>query len=110
MNEHFALQHSVMRRVRRIYRLRFFINPFLLKVYGLSGAFVLTASFVSVPNILANMPAGLSALLGFFTASFLHTEVVVQILTLGALLFGFLVIRDSIRLVGQSAGRTSISS
>lgn len=79
------LKKKIMRRVYTIYVLRKVFNPLMYRLYLLVALLGGVASFVSISNVVANMPRyGISNLYDFSMYAFLHTEVTVQVLTLGA--------------------------
>ena len=80
-------EYIVMKRVRRIYVLRQYINRTTLKLYAggiLMGALT---GLVSVSNILANMPSLTTPgmIIDFVVRAIVDTEFVVQILFAGFL-------------------------
>jgi len=84
----FELKVSVMKRVHRIYVLRKFFNPMMYRLY-LAAVFVVgIVSFVSVSNIAANIPiyGSFADIYDFILSAFAHTELAVQIMTIGAFL------------------------
>ena len=80
------LKTSIMKRVHRIYVLRKFFNPMMYRLY-LSVIFLGgVVSFVSISNVAANVPkyGSVSDIYDFIVSAFTHTELAVQILTVGA--------------------------
>lgn len=96
------LQKKIMRRVYVIYALRQLFAPVMLRVYVLAAALTGLFSFVSVGDVLVNMPTyGLAALYDFSTYALMHTDHVVQILlAIMAAVFIFL-IRDVVRSIAH---------
>lgn len=79
-----------MRRVYTIFILRKIFNPVMYRVYLFAAFFGGIASLVSISNVLTNMPAGsFSELYRFTLYAFAHTELLVQMLTLGLIATAF---------------------
>ena len=93
------LKNRVIRRVRRIYYLRVFINPLTLKIYALGLLGGLASLAVSIPDVIRNAPTftDLEALYTFSTFSLTHTEVAVQLMVLVALAVFLWLVRDIAR-------------
>ena len=93
------LKQKIMKRVRTIYMLRKVINPFTLKCALLVSFLATVVSFVSTQSILANMPhiLDLTAFFYFSKYAFLHTEFLVQALTLGTVGVTLWLARDIVR-------------
>lgn len=101
------IKQNVMRRVWFVYRMRHIVNPVSAKVLACLVLAVVTASVISVRNVLMNLPtlSDIPNLAKFVLAAFANTEVVVQAsVILGAVLF-LLLIRDTLRHLqfGQTA-------
>ncbi len=73
-----------MRRVRFIYWSKRVYHSVTLKIFLLGTGMTGTALYVSLPNIVRNMPsiADVSAFSRFFVAAFFHTQMPVQIFSL----------------------------
>ena len=97
MNE--RLKERIMRRVRAVYYLRMFVNPFAFKMYALIFVFAAVASLTSIEQIILNMEGinNAAAFYGFARAAFANTESVVQVLSSGALILSILALLDLAR-------------
>lgn len=104
------LKMRIMRRVRWIHTLKRITHPAAVRVYVLSALFIGVASLVSVPNVLANMPAlaDVSRLYSFMVSAFAHTELVVQIGVLFAFALAVWVVRDVVRMIAAPHSRLSV--
>ena len=89
-----------MRRVHTIHILRKVINPFMFKCAILLTFVGGVVSFVSAQNVMANMPQAFDvvALFYFSKYAFLHTEFLVQALTLGTLAIAMWLLKDIVRI------------
>lgn len=90
-----TLSQRIMRRVYVVYMLRRATSPTALRIYSLLALFVGIVSLVSVGNVIANLPAeGFFSFYDFSMYAFMHTELVVQLLVVGALVFSLWLVRD----------------
>jgi hypothetical protein len=86
------LTNRIMRRVYAVYVLRCVLHPTLCKLYGVLVAVGGVAVFVSFGSVLQNVPSDISYFYSFFVYAFAHTEFIVQLLVVSAVLFlGWLV-------------------
>ena len=67
---------NIMKKVRMIFLVRRLVTPFAF----FAAAFVVLVSTVSISHVIQNMPAivDIQAVLKFFAASFVHTDVIVK--------------------------------
>lgn len=93
------LKARIMGEVGRIYWLRKAINYLTIKLYALGILSVGLLSTVSVQNVIANMPplADVAAVARFMLSAVVNTEVIVQILFMGALVVAALFVADIVR-------------
>jgi len=103
------LKKKIMRRVYFTYFLRKVFNPFAIKIYTIVSFAGFIASQVSLVNVVANMPSmtNIDALYRFSTSAFLNTEFVVQLLSVGALVTIFLLLKDIVKTYSISAPVTA---
>ena len=93
--ENDTLSQRIMHRVYVVYMLRRATSPTAFRMYSLVAFFVGIVSLVSVGNVIANLPTGgFLALYDFSMYAFMHTELVVQLLVVGALGFSLWLVRD----------------
>jgi hypothetical protein len=97
------LHRRIMRRVRYIYLLRKVFNPVALRAYSCAVLVLITATLVSMSNIFANVPAvtDMNAFYGYVSYAFMHTELIVQILTVGIVVITLYLLRDIARPIFQ---------
>lgn len=90
------LKKKIMRRVYTLYVMRQLLSPLALKVYTLVFLFAGTATLVSVSNVFKNMPqlSDVGGILYFSFSAFLNTEVLVQSLVIGMVVFLAMLARD----------------
>lgn len=95
-NINIQLKKKIMRRVYFSYFLQRVFNSFTLKAYALVFFAGVIVSQVSMTNVLANMPrlTEVNALYRFSASAFLNTEFIIQILSVGALIVIFLLLKD----------------
>lgn len=101
-----TLEQTVMARVRRAYYMRKLVGPTALKAYGLVVCAFGLFSAVSIVNIVANMPSVTTpaAFGSFLLKAVTNTEVVVQLLLVGAVVAAVMLVRDIVRGVGRHTG------
>ena len=90
-----TLNQKIMRRVYTLYLMRKVFNPTAFRLYAFVISIIAIASFVSISNVLANIPT--DSLVSFYTFSMnavLGTELVVQLLILAMLASLFWIARD----------------
>ncbi|MEK7575099.1 MAG: hypothetical protein AAB511_02625 [Patescibacteria group bacterium] len=99
------LKDDIMKRVRFVYGMKALPRVFLPKLAVLSSLVAVAGFFVSMPNVLKNMPSLLEipSFFGFFTAAFLNTSTTIQLLSLGTIAVLFYMVRD---IVNTVQGRT----
>ncbi|HYE22841.1 MAG TPA: hypothetical protein VEA92_00070 [Candidatus Paceibacterota bacterium] len=95
------IKQNVMRRVHTIHTVRPYTSGIALAVVLLGISLYAIGRFVFVAQIFRNMPAvgDVSAVLRFFLSAFLHTELLVQVLTLVVCTAALWMLRDIIRLM-----------
>jgi hypothetical protein len=96
------IERAVMRRVIRISMLRYVINAWtasglllLITLYGIGRA-------VWVARVFENAPKDLPASAQFYLAAFSHTELIVQVLSVVALVSVFYLARATARLIASA--------
>jgi len=94
------LKKRIMRRVYTTFLIRKILSPLAVKMYVLAAFVGFSVQFVSVGNVVANMPrlTDLSALYNFSTSAFLNTEFAMQILSAGVLVAIFLLLKDIVKM------------
>lgn len=77
------LHNRIMRRIRCVYLMNRYCSATLCKMYSLVAMGTLLAAMVSVPSIYANMGHTLDPMYvtDYLMRAFLHTEFVVQVLS-----------------------------
>ncbi len=103
-----SLKQKIMWRVRAIYFLRSLVRPIFLKFYTFVILGLIFGNFVSIAQVVNNMPAGLlSQNAGyFFWSAYLQTEFLVQVGSVASVLLFGLILRD----LGQFFGKTAFLS
>ena len=93
------LQKRIMRRVCWTCYLRRLINPIMIKVYVLLAMAVTIVSVVSISNVIANIAniTNLGGLYSFFVVAFFSTEVLVQSLIVGGVVFALWLLKDILK-------------
>jgi hypothetical protein len=94
------LKKKIMRRVYGTFFVRKVSSPFAVKLYILVSFTGFLISQISLGNVVANMPqvTNLGALYRFSTSAFLNTEMIVQLLSLGALIATVLLFKDVVKI------------
>lgn len=90
MNNETSIERIVMRRVRLIRVLRLIISTVVLAVLTSVAALWGIGREVWVAHVLENAPARMQDIPNFYISAFLHTHLIVQVLTvltLGSLLY-----------------------
>lgn len=90
------LKDDIMKRVRFIYGMKALPRVFLPKLAVLTSLVAVAGFFVSVPNVIKNMPSLLetSKFVEFVSAAFLNTGFVTQAVAVGAIVVLFYMLRD----------------
>ena len=85
-----------MRRVHVVYSVRRLVSPLAIKMEALAALAVASALFVSVGNVVANMPSAThpSAFAQFHVNAFLETELAVQAVLVGIAMLVYFIARD----------------
>ncbi len=93
------LKKRIIRRVYIISVMRRVFHPTVLKSIILTVFMVMGSILVSVPNIISNMPliTDINASLSFVLRAFLHTETLVQMVSLGSTILAIWLIKDALR-------------
>lgn len=93
------LKKRIMRRVYFTYAVRRILNPLTVKAVLGVVLFGVAASFISIRNVIMNMPDPLDVggMYSFAVFAFRNTETTVQLLTLLGLIAVFLSVRDMLR-------------
>lgn len=100
------IRKHIMRRVYIAYYLRRAFSPLLLKIYGLAIAFGGVAVFVSISNVIANIPLwSIESFAYFAIDAFITTGAIVQALTAGIAILAFLIARDVALTLAHAAPR-----
>lgn len=90
------LKKKIMRRVYTRYVMRQLLSSLALKAYIFVLLFAGVAALVSVSNVFKNMPqlSDVGGVLYFSLAAFLNTEMLVQALVVGMVIFLAILARD----------------
>ena len=99
-----TIKKNVMRRVRTMHTVRPLMSGSVLSLAVLGVSLYVIGKSVFVAQIFRNMPAvqDVPALIRFFLEAFLHTEVLVQALTVAIVLSGIWMVHDGIRSLGSA--------
>lgn len=91
-----VLKNNIMMRVRFVYGMKALPRVFLPKIALLSAMLATGGFFVSLPNVLKNMPSLLEMpkFLTFASSAFLNTRFAVQIVAVGSIIVLFYMLRD----------------
>ncbi|MDP3661428.1 MAG: hypothetical protein Q8R17_01055 [bacterium] len=94
-----SVRREVMRRVYVVFFLRKVVKPFLVKMGSVAALALVATAFVSVQNVLGNMPspAEFAAFGKFVLSAFLNTELTVQALSLALAVLAVFAVRDLTR-------------
>lgn len=97
-----GLRSRVMRQVLLVHRVRQVVTPLTVKAAFLFALGLVGSAFVSVQNVIANMPAvyEVRQVSDFVLSAFLNTEFIVQALLIAAGLFAVFMLRDIVRNIG----------
>lgn len=97
------IKQNVMRRVRTIHAVRPLTGGTAVAVVLLGVSLYAIGRMVFVAQVFRNMPAvgDVSAVLRFFLSAFLHTDFVVQVLTLLVTAAALWMVRDIARVLSQ---------
>lgn len=82
--------------MHRIYYLRKFTHPTMLKLYGAGVVSVALVSLVSIPNVVANTPGNVLDGALYLANALSATELAVQALCLLAAVFTGMVVKDMV--------------
>ncbi|MDO8590954.1 MAG: hypothetical protein Q7R65_03170 [bacterium] len=98
-NQEKIMKEDIMRRVLFIYGLKSLPRVFVPKIALLASLLAAAGFFVSLPNVLRNMPSFLELpkFFEFLTAAFLNTGFAIQIIALGTLVVFFYMVRDIVK-------------
>ncbi|MES2087571.1 MAG: hypothetical protein V4467_01110 [Patescibacteria group bacterium] len=93
------LKQQIMQRVLFVYGLKRLPAIFLPKVAIFSTLLALCGFFVSVPNVLKNMPSLLETqkFLQFMTSAFLNTRLIIQIVAVAVVIVLFYMVKDLVK-------------
>ena len=94
--EELILKEQIMMRVRFIYGVRALPRVFVPKLAVLASLVAVAGFFVSVPNVLHNMPSlfEIGNFTRFVVSAFLNTKLAIQIVSLGSLAVTLFMLRD----------------
>lgn len=92
------VKRQVMASVLVVYALRKALSAYALKMYGLAVAVLAIIFTVSVPHVVANLTqAGLLNTGAFLFSAFKATTLTVQLMSVLAIIFVSLLLRDTFR-------------
>lgn len=93
------LKENIMMRVRFIYGVKSLPRVFVPKLALLATLVAMAGFFISVPNVLHNMPSlfEVGNLIRFFVVAFLNTKIAIQVIGFGTLAVVFFLVRDVTR-------------
>ncbi|GEM_PF-723399 len=93
------LKEDIMWRVRFIYGVKSLPRVFVPKIALLASLVAVAGFFVSVPNVLRNMPnfVELPKFFQFVVAAFLNTKFAIQAIAIGTLIVLFYILRDIVK-------------
>jgi len=99
-----TIKKNVMRRVRTMHTVRPLMSGSVLSLAVLGVSLYVIGKSVFVAQIFRNMPAiqDVPALARFFLEAFLHTEVLVQALTVAIVLSAVWMVIDATKLLGEN--------
>ena len=86
-----------MSRIYAAYMLKRILNPFMVKLYGLSVVFIaVSTTLVSIPDVVSNFlnVASNGIPYSFIVSAFTHTELAVQVGSFVVLLLVIWMVRD----------------
>ncbi|MDO8483155.1 MAG: hypothetical protein Q7S86_05055 [bacterium] len=97
--EESILKDQIMMRVRFVYGVKSLPRVFIPKLAVLASLVAVAGFFVSVPNVLQNMPSlfEIQSFANFFMAAFLNTKLSIQVVSLGTLIIIGLMVRDMMK-------------
>jgi hypothetical protein len=106
--EESILKDQIMMRVRFVYGVKSLPRVFIPKLALLASLVAIAGFFVSVPNVLQNMPSlfEIQSFANFFMAAFLNTKITIQAVSLGTLLIVALMVRDIAKVFRTGSLRT----
>ncbi len=94
--DNIELQKRIMRKVCWTCYLKRAINPFMVKLYTLTVISISIATSISIPNVIKNTVAinNPSTLYSFYISAFTNTEIIVQTLLVGGVVFAIWLLKD----------------
>ena len=94
--EELALKQQIMMRVRFVYGVKSLPRVFIPKLAVLASLLAVAGFFVSVPNVLQNMPSlfEIGDFVRFIIAAFLNTKLAIQLMSLGSFAVAVFMVRD----------------
>lgn len=99
MNNQSAIERTVMRRVHLIRILQLIISTAVFALLTFVVAIWGIGKEVWVARVFQNAPPNLGDLPDFYIAAFMHTNIIVQVLTVCTLLSLIFLVRETVRLV-----------
>ena len=102
--EELILKQQIMMRVRFVYGVKSLPRVFIPKLALLASLVAVAGFFVSVPNVLHNMPNlfEVENFARFFVTAFLNTKIAIQAISLGTVAVMFLMVRDLTRTLRET--------
>ncbi|KKU68142.1 MAG: hypothetical protein UX89_C0007G0038 [Parcubacteria group bacterium GW2011_GWA2_47_16] len=94
--EESILKDQIMMRVRFVYGVKSLPRVFIPKLAVLASLVAIAGFFVSVPNVIHNMPSlfEIGDFVRFLTAAFINTKFYIQAVSLGTIIIAGLMLRD----------------
>jgi len=101
-----------MKRVRFIYSMKRAVNLVTPKIAVLAVFVVVASFFVSVPNVIRNMPNffEIGRLFEFSVSAFLNTKFAIQAISVGTLMMVFYIARDIFKAFREGSQRVAMTS
>lgn len=93
------LKDDIMRRVRFVYGMKRLPAVFVPKIAVLASLVAVASFFVSMPNVLGNMPSLLEMpqFFAFITSAFMNTSPTIQAISVGVLAVVVYMVRDIVK-------------
>jgi len=93
------LKDDIMRRVRFVYGMKRLPAVFMPKIAVLTSLVAVASFFVSMPNVLGNMPSifELPRFFWFMISAFINTTPAIQIISVGVLAVVVYMVRDIVK-------------
>src|SRR3989344_5633938 len=106
--EESILKDQIMMRVRFVYGVKSLPRVFIPKLAVLASLVAIAGFFVSVPNVIHNMPSlfEIGDFVRFLTAAFINTKLAIQLMSLGSFAVAVFMVRDITKVFRAGSLRT----